>query len=52
MCQGIYRGFNIYYHDSVWSCVLDLVQDRTGMSSVEDAFQIIHSSGDAWISKE
>lgn len=50
--QGIYNGFNIYYHDSAWSAVLDLVQDHAGMSMAEDAYRLIELSGSAGIQKE
>ncbi len=50
--QGIYSGFELYTHDQCWTVLLDLVQQPSGMSSVEDAFYLIEESGSAEISSE
>lgn len=47
--QGIYKNFELYTHDRAWTVILDLVQDRSGSSSIEDALEMIRCSGDAWI---
>jgi len=50
--QGIYQGFELYTHDTVWSVILDLVQNHEGMSFAEDAFDLIEQSGSATILRE
>ncbi len=50
--QGIYKGFQIYSWDPAWTCALDLVQQPSGMSLVEDIFNLIDLSGYAEIKRE
>lgn len=50
--QGIYEGYDLYTHDISFTCILDLVQRPSGMSSAEDAFELIELSGSAEITKE
>lgn len=47
--QGIYQGFKLRTHDTAWTCLLDLVQDRDGVSKIADVYRVLEMAGNAGI---
>ena len=49
--QGIYKGFPLLASDRTWTACLDLVQQPSGMSLIEDAYALIEQSGCVEVSR-
>ncbi len=49
--QGIYQGYPVMLHDTVWTVMLTLTQDEKGTSHYAKAIDIIVNSGKAEIVK-
>lgn len=46
--QGIFQGFKLMTHDTVWTVILDLaLNEKTGISSIKNAYNILKMSGSA-----
>jgi len=43
--QGIYQGYPVMLHDIVWTVILTLSQDNTGIAHFERAIEILENSG-------
>jgi len=46
--QGIYKGYPAMLHDTVWTVILTLSEDNTGIAHFDRAIEIIENSGQAW----
>lgn len=38
-------------HDSTWTCLLDIVQDRDGISKIGDVYRVLEIAGSAGVVK-
>jgi hypothetical protein len=46
--QGIYKGYPVMLHDKVWTVILTLSEDSSGIAHFGRAIEIIENSGQAW----